>query len=103
MMKLFSLHCDRRRFLQAALAAAVATGLATTANAAELTRETRPVNGIERVVLRSVGELEITQGADEALVVEAEPRLLSRITTTVSQGTLTIDTAGGNFQTQQPL
>jgi hypothetical protein len=74
-----------------------------TASAAGLAREQRPVAGVERVALRTVGDLVITQGADEALVVEAEPHLLGRISTRVSGGTLTIETTGPVFNTREPL
>src|SRR2546425_1408692 len=97
-------HCSRMRRLAAlALVLALASGLAASPSRAELARESRSVAGIDRVLLGTVGELEIPQAADEALVVEAEPRVLRQITTAVSQGTLTIDTTGGGFSTREPV
>jgi hypothetical protein len=73
------------------------------ASAADMARESRNVSGFDRVVLRAVGELSITQGSDEALVVEAEARLLPQIRTEVRDRTLTIDIVGRQFSTREPL
>src|SRR5512134_146274 len=92
----------RRLVRRLSLGLALALGLASSPSHAESAREPRPVSGIDRVVLRTVGDLEITQGAEEALVVEAEPRVLRRITTEVSGRTLTIDIQG-SVSTRQPI
>lgn len=102
-MNVFSL-IRNRAFARFASASAIALGLAaSSAWSAELARDPRPVSGIDRVVLRTVGNLEIRQGAEEALVVEAEPKVIARITTKMSGGTLTIDSSGGGFSTREPV
>ena len=50
--------------------------------------ETRTVAGIERVALEGLGEVELQQGATEALTIEAEDNLLPLITSQVQAGTL---------------
>jgi hypothetical protein len=60
-------------------------------------RETREVQGFDRVSLRVQNiesDLVITQGPRESLVIEANPDLLTRITTHVSGGELMIRIAG---------
>lgn len=86
-----------------ALAAALALAAVSPAQAAELARSSRPVADIHRVVLGAVGELEITQGESESLVVEAEEHLLRLITTEVNNRTLKIDIAGREFRTREPV
>ena len=68
-----------------------------------LAREQRPVAGIERVVLRAVGDLYVTQGTQERLVVEAEKPLLGRISSTLNHGVLTFDITGGPFASRHPV
>jgi Putative auto-transporter adhesin, head GIN domain len=89
-----------RPFLRATAIAALAFPLG--AHAADAIRENRDVSGFDRIVLRAVGDLQIEQGDGEALAVEAEPRLLPKIVTTVKAGTLYIDVVG-SVSTQQPL
>ena len=74
------------------------------AEAAEGTvREARTLSGIERVVLRGAGDLLIRQAQQrEGLIVEAESRLLPRISAVVKAGTLYLDIAG-SVSTQFPL
>jgi hypothetical protein len=55
-----------------------------------VTQEARAVDGFDSVALRGSGELSITQGASEALVVEAEDNLLPHIVTEVDGSTLEI-------------
>ena len=52
--------------------------------------EERRVSGFDRVVLEGIGDLTIHQGAEEALTIEAESNVISRITTEVRGGTLYI-------------
>jgi hypothetical protein len=85
-----------------ALVVAAALAIAP-ASAADVTRESRQVSGFDRVVLRAVGDLSISQGDSESLVVEAEARLLPQIRTEVRDRTLTIDIAGRGFSTREPV
>lgn len=52
--------------------------------------ESRDVRDFQEVELQGIGTLRITQGDTESLSIEAEPRLLRRIETTVKNGRLTI-------------
>ena len=52
--------------------------------------ETRPVSGFNKLVLKGVGSVILTQGAQESLVIEADPDIRSRIRSEVRDGTLTI-------------
>jgi hypothetical protein len=52
--------------------------------------EERKVSGFDAVVFEGLGELTITQGDREALTVEAESNVMSRITTEVQGNTLYI-------------
>lgn len=81
----------------AALAAAAA------ASADGVAREQRPVASIERVVLRAVGDLYVTQGPREMLVIEAEKPLLARISSHVKHGVLTFDIQGRQFSSRYPV
>ena len=105
-MSILSLHGDRRRRKQlvarVTVRVALALAVAASPSYAELAREPRPLGPIDHVALKTVGDLEIAQGTEESLVVEAEPKVLARIRTTVSNGTLTIDT-NGSFSTREPV
>ena len=68
----------------------------------ETVRERREVVGFDQVVLRTVGDLYIEQGESEALIVEAEPRVLPKVRAVVKDRTLVIDLTD-NVSTQQPL
>jgi predicted small secreted protein len=57
--------------------------------------ESRPVSGIERVVLAGSGDVILTQGDRESLTVETDDNLMQHITTEVSGGTLTLGTQKG--------
>jgi hypothetical protein len=61
------------------------------------------VAGIERVVLRAVGDLDVTQGSQESLVIEAEKPLLARISSKMKDGVLTFDIKGGQFSSRHPV
>ena len=58
-----------------------------------LDSEDRPVQGVTRVSLTTLGELTIQLGDNESLVVEAEDNLLQYIETSVVGGKLTIRSA----------
>lgn len=95
---------NRRLAHAVRLAAGTLALLAGAAPAAgPLARVARPVADVERVVLRAVGDLAVTRGTREALVIEAEKRLLPRIVSSVKQGVLTFDIQGGDFETRQPV
>lgn len=55
-----------------------------------VTRENREVGGFNAVSLNGAGELTITQGEKESLVIEAEDNLLPLITSQVRNGVLVI-------------
>ena len=92
---------NRRELLQSILAMAAA-GVAGQSASAETVRQERSVAGFDRVVVHSVIDLVVRQGAREQLVVTAEPRLMGNIVTRVERGTLTIETVG-NFKTEKKL
>ncbi len=59
-------------------------------NADALLAETRSIASVTRVSLDGFGELQIVQGDRESLTIEAEPRIMRRIETTVIDDTLRI-------------
>ena len=63
----------------------------------EIKTQVREIADVQRVRLRSqyANELFIDQSEDESLTIEATPRVLERIETTVDGGLLSIDLAGG--------
>lgn len=63
---------------------------------------TRDVRDFNRVSLQGVGTLVIEQGDTEALTIDAEPRVLRRIETTVQDGTLIIRPDRG-FKTREAI
>jgi predicted ester cyclase len=64
--------------------------------------EAREVHDFQEVALEGVGTLLIQQGDTESLSIEAEPKVLSRITTEVRRGKLTISPSR-SFRTQEPI
>lgn len=52
--------------------------------------ESRPVSGFSKLALKGIGSVFLTQGAQESLVIEADPDIRSRIRSEVIDGTLTI-------------
>jgi hypothetical protein len=56
--------------------------------------EERAVSGFEQVILKDIGEVIITQGERESLLVEAEEDVLPRIQTDVIDGRLVIGIKG---------
>ncbi len=59
--------------------------------------EERAVSGFDRVVLKDIGEVTITQGERETLWIEAEEDVLPRIQTDVIDGRLVISVKGDWF------
>jgi hypothetical protein len=70
--------------------------------AGTLAREARPIADFNRVVLRGVGNLYLTQGKQEALSVEAEKAILPKIATYIRDGTLFVEPKD-SFSTEQPI
>lgn len=91
------------RFIPALLAAACAALSATRATADELVREQRQVSGFSRVVLPPVGDLIVTQAEHESLVIEAETKLLPKITAEVRNGVLYLGFNEPQISTQYPI
>jgi hypothetical protein len=52
--------------------------------------ETRPVSGFNKLVVKSIGSVILTQGTQESLVIEADRDMRERIHTEVRDGVLTI-------------
>jgi hypothetical protein len=67
-------------------------GLRTIRGSGNLVTEERPVSGIERIALYGIGEVEVTLGASETLVIEAEDNLLQYLETEVDNGVLELRT-----------
>lgn len=86
----------------AVLAAVGLTAMEAAAGASATQREARAVAPFERVALDAPGELLITQGGRESLVVEAEPHLLPLLRTRVESGTLVIGLTG-SVRTRLPI
>ncbi len=89
--------------LAAALLGSIAlTAMAPAVGGSTTQREVRAVAPFDSVALDVPGELLITQGDAESLVVEAEPRLLPQLRTRVESGTLVIGVMG-SMQTSAPI
>lgn len=67
-------------------------GLRSVRGSGNLVSEERPVSGIERIALYGIGEVEVTLGDSESLVVEAEENLLEYLETEVDNGVLELRT-----------
>lgn len=66
--------------------------------------ESREIHGFDRVRVTGIGTLTITQGATEALTVEAEDNLLPRLRSEVQNGTLLLSTSHGtSMQPTKPI
>lgn len=85
------------------IAALAAAAMLTGAAWAQTAREERAATGFDQIVWRTGGELKITQGQREGIVVEAEPRLLPKLLTEVKGGVLEIRFAEGSYSTTQPM
>jgi hypothetical protein len=87
-----------QRFTAAVLVLATisASALATS----EVTTEQRQVSGFSRLVFRGVGDVIVIQSGRESLVIEAERRLLSKISTEVRGGALYLESDQGIVTTK---
>ncbi|MGE0313114.1 MAG: head GIN domain-containing protein [Lautropia sp.] len=96
---------SRRRFVSGGglTVVAAASGAGGAAAAAGTRVESRTVAAFTAIECDAVGELIVEQSGREQLSVEAEPRLLPRILTTVDGGVLRIRFAEGNFSTTEPI
>ena len=56
----------------------------------QIKKETRTVSGFDSLILKGKGELLLTQGGSESVVLEGDDELLSRVNTEVKDGLLTI-------------
>lgn len=67
--------------------------------------ESRAVSGFTKVVFATIGELEIVQFGSEALEIEAEDNLLSRLVSRVQDGVLYLETqpTAGGIQPTKPV
>lgn len=92
-----------RLLARAVTAAAIVPGARIAAAQPKTATETRAVSGYEAIDWQGVGELTINQDGREGVVLEAEPRLLSRIRTEVRNGTLVLHFAEGSFTTEAPI
>ena len=61
---------------------------------------TRSVSGVTRVVLKTVGDLQVRAGADEKLVVDAEAKVIAQLDISVKGDTLVIANKG-SFSTNK--
>lgn len=77
--------------------------LASQVLAGDTARESRLISGVNHVVLRGVGDLIFTQSDHESLVVEAEPKLLPKISTEVRSGVLYLDFNENRISTRHPI
>lgn len=76
----------------------------TVAGSGNLVAEEREVSGVNRVAVNNQGNLEITIGAEEKLVIEAEDNLLQYITSEVRGGELRLATQSNiNLRNKQPI
>lgn len=64
----------------------------------KLVTENRQVSGFTSVTFAGLGELNITQGANEGLTIEAEDNIMPHITTEVTDGNLYIGFDSENWQ-----
>jgi hypothetical protein len=93
----------RRGLLGAGALLCVASAMQLCRAESGTVRDRRPIAGVERVVWDSVGELDIRQGAEESLEIEAEPRVLQMLVARVAGGTLELGVARGGFTTDLPV
>lgn len=71
--------------------------------AAQVSRRPQSIKAFKAVELDGVGELHIVQGETVALVIEAEPRLLSVLSAKVEDGVLRFDYGPRPIATNQPI
>jgi len=77
--------------------------LAVPSAAADEEKEERQVSGFHSVVLKTAGDLRITQGDRESLIAEAETTVLPKIATVVRDGVLHIEGKASPIITQLPI
>lgn len=65
--------------------------------------ESRAVSGFDRVLLSGIGDVQIVQGDQEALLIEAEDNIVPEITTEVVDGVLEIGFARKNIVPTRPV
>lgn len=74
-----------------------------TAGAARVSRRTQLIQAFNAIELDGVGELHVVQGEAIALVIEAEPRLLSALSASVENGVLRFDYGPRPIFTTEPI
>lgn len=57
--------------------------------------EKREISGLNRITVRDIGDLLLSQGDKESLVVEADPDLLAKVKTKVKDGKLILELGSG--------
>ena len=80
----------------------VGAGLAMLSLVAGAEQMTRPAAGVSRIVFNTPGELLVKPGADEKLVVDAEPKVLAALDISVKGDTMMLSTKG-SFKTEKGL
>ncbi|MBI3148777.1 MAG: DUF2807 domain-containing protein [Betaproteobacteria bacterium] len=73
-----------------------------TGQAAAVEKKTVPAAGVTRIEFATPGDLLIKSGAEEALVIEAEPKVLAQLDPVVKGGTLELKSKG-SFKTDKGL
>ncbi len=82
----------------------VVAGQQAVRGSGKIVSETRPVSNITAVNHGTIGDLTITLGDQETLIVEAEENLLSYLETPVTNGTLTIrNKSGASLNPTRPV
>ena len=90
-------HLIRLGAVAALLGSTLSATIGMAQAAPETTTETREIDArVVRVKLEGVGDLRIRQGANAALILTGDARLLSRTTTSQRGDTLQIETEGRN-------
>jgi hypothetical protein len=63
----------------------------------DTTAQSRPIQDVERIVMRDYGELFVSQGDQESLTIEGDPEVLALVRTEVQGGTLDLRIDGSWF------
>lgn len=95
----------RRQLMVVLAAPLIVSGFAVhrPARAAQTKTEQRDVSGFNEVLFDSVGELRIEQGGSESLSIEAEPDVLSKITSRVEGKRLVLGMSSGRVVAREPI
>lgn len=88
--QIFSHSLPKALLLAGALLLLAACGTGLVIGSGNSITEDRPIEGVQGVVLSFVGDLRITQGEEEKLVITADDNVMPLITTEVNDGILTI-------------